>query len=491
MNDLLNLPRQNNLRAMALVMVSAFVLSACSAFSLGSSTKPKEVVNGERKSVLTLEDELSVESDSTKTEVRLPQITGNTDWSQPGGNPAHSMGHLSLGGDLKAIWRTSIGAGTSSKSRISASPVLAGGRIFALDAKTHVAAIDATSGKKIWRTNLTPEEERAADGAGGGLAYDLERIFVATGFGEVIALEAETGTEIWRRSFSVPFHSSPTVTGGRVYVTGVNNQLHALSAFDGTSLWSHRSLTEDEGIFSDTSPAVVDDLVVAPFTSGEIAALRVQNGRQAWTDALTRTGTVSAISNLKVIAARPVVDRGQVIAVSHSGRIVAIDIRSGERIWSRTVASIQTPWVAGNMIFLVSLDGEVMALSRSDGKVQWLTQLQKNSDRRGRKPIIWVGPVLAGNQMIVLSSHGKMVTMSPYTGAIIRESDIGSGVFVSPMVAGETFYFLNNKGNVVAMQGSGSVTAEQAQAMKPKVDEEGKAVAKNKPGFFSRIGNIF
>jgi glutamate dehydrogenase/leucine dehydrogenase len=93
--------------------------------------------------------------------------------------------------------------------------------------------------------------------------------------------------------------------------------------------------------------------------------------------------------------------------------------------------------------------------------------------------------------MIVLSSHGKMVTMSPYTGAIIRESDIGSGVFVSPMVAGETFYFLNNKGNVVAMQGSGSVTAEQAQAMKPKVDEEGKAVAKNKPGFFSRIGNIF
>lgn len=421
MSHQLNMATSPAARSAALALALAFSLSACGGFSLGNQNKSKQIVKGERQSVLTLEDELSVDVSAAQVEIRIPEQASNTEWSQPGGNATHSMGHLTLGGNLKSIWRSSVGKGTTRASRLTASPILAEGRIFTLDARARVNAIDASSGKRIWNVNLTPEKENASDGAGGGLTHDIGRVFVATGFGEVIALDAETGEEIWRRSMIVPFHTAPTASAGRIYITGVNNQLHALSAFDGTSLWSHRSLVENEGIFTDTNPAVVDDLVVAPFSSGEIAALRVQNGRQAWTDALTRTGRLSALSDMKMIAARPVVDRGQVIAVSHSGRIVAIDMRSGERIWGRNVASIQTPWVAGNAIFLISMEGQIMALSRRDGKVLWITQMKNKADSRGRKPILWTGPILAGNQLLAFSTHGRMATLSPFTGAVLSE----------------------------------------------------------------------
>ena len=461
----------------------------------GKNKDAPEIVVGERVSIMTLEEDLSIDAQTVDREITLPAPRLNTEWSQPGGNSTHEMGHLSLKGNLKPIWKTSIGAGTDSKTRLTASPILADGKIFVLDARAHVSAIDAETGKKLWRVKLVPEGEKPASGLGGGLTYAVGQIYVATGFGEVFALDPENGEIIWRKNNVIPFHTAPVAESGRIYVSSVDNQLHALSAFDGRSLWTHRSISEGTGIFLDTNPAVVDDLVIAPFTSGELVALRIQNGQQVWGDALTRSGRMSALSDLKSIAARPVASGGQVYAVSHSGRMVAIDIRTGERIWARNIASIQTPWVVGSQIFNVTIDGELISMARSNGKVRWISQFINKLDPKGKKPVQWVGPILAGNQLIILSSHGRLVSVSPYTGAVMQEVKIGAGVFVSPIVANDTLYVLNDKGNLIAFKGDHEITAAEALAAVPaKVDESGRIDAtgkKNQDSFWGRITRTF
>ena len=75
------------------------------------------------------------------------------------------------------------------------------------------------------------------------------------------------------------------------------------------------------------------------------------------------------------IRGRPVIDRGRVFAVSHSGRMAAIDLRTGDRVWEQEIGSSHSPWVAGDYVFVLANDNELVCLTRDEGKVRWVRQL--------------------------------------------------------------------------------------------------------------------
>ncbi len=476
---------------LGLLLVGSLVLSGCSGFTVfNRGDSNKKVIVGERVAILNLEEDLEVDPRIASQPVRLPLQEANADWPQPGGNATHSMGHLSLDGELRTVWKKSVGAGSSRGARLTASPIVADGKLYVLDAAVRISAVDAKTGKKIWKKDLTPKGEPSAAGAGGGITINLGQLYVATGFGELYALKPDTGEEIWKTALGVPIHNAPVAEAGRVFVATIDNQLHAISGFDGQSLWSHQSISEGAGIFSDTNPAVVEDVVIAPFTSGELIALRVENGLSSWSEVLVRSGRPSTLSDLKAIAARPVADGGQVIAVGHSGRMVAVDIRTGERIWSRNIASVQTPWVAGGYIYNVTIDGQVICLMRRDGRLRWIRELNTEKQKKSKKAIQWVGPVLAGNQLVLFSSKGKMVVLSPYTGEILQTNDIGAGIYTSPVVADDTLYVVNDKAKVIALRGKRKLTAADVIS-ESEVLEDGEQPAEKKEEKKSWFRRIF
>ena len=408
---------------------------------------------GERISVMTLESQLEVDPRIADVEVKLPKPYVNPDWPQPGGYADNAMHHLAASGSLTRLWSVDAGSGTSGIAQLTASPIVAEGRVYVLDAETTVRAFDAASGKQQWKRDLTPEDEDSEEGRGGGVAYEDGRVFVATGFGDVFALDAASGEIVWQQNVGVPYRASPTVNGGRVFTVTYDNQTICLSAADGSVLWRHRGIAESAGILAATAPAVSGSTVIAPYSSGEIYALRVENGNTIWSDSLQRTGNLTSLTELSDIAGRPVIDRGRVIAISHSGRLVTIDMRTGERIWTRDIAGVETPWVSGEFIFLVDLNAQVIALSRRDGRVRWLTQLDRyrNPDAR-RDPISWSGPVLAGDRLIFVSSLGEAVSVSPYTGEVLGTIDLPDGGLIPPIVANETVYILTEDADLVALK---------------------------------------
>ncbi|MDA1132846.1 MAG: PQQ-binding-like beta-propeller repeat protein, partial [Proteobacteria bacterium] len=218
-------------------------------------------------------------------------------------------------------------------------------------------------------------------------------------------------------------------------------------AATGAILWSHVGIQEVAGLVGGASAAVVGDLAIAPYTSGEIFALRPENGRVAWSDSLSRTGRLTALAEISDIAGLPVIDRGLAIVVGHAGRMAAIDVRSGTGVWELDLASVQSPWVAGQFIFAVTVNGEAVAVSRSDGRVRWVHQLPRFENEAAREdPIQWAGPVLAGDRLVFASSAGEVTALSPYDGRLLGTLRLGGGVSVAPIVADETLYILDDRG---------------------------------------------
>jgi outer membrane protein assembly factor BamB len=442
-----------NMRTAFIGFVALAGLTGCDTISDLVSSETGSRLPGERISVMALERSLEADPRIATLEVVLPRPYLNADWPQPGGYADNAMHHLQASGGLDELWSTSAGSGSGGASLLATAPIMADGRVYVLDAESSARAFDATTGKTIWDVELTPEDEDDDEGRGGGIAFENGRLFVTTGFGEVVALDAASGEEIWRTQAGTPYRAAPTVNGGRVFTITSDNQMICVNAADGEILWRHRGITESAGILAATSSAVSGSIVIAPYSSGELFALRVENGNSLWSDSLTRTGNVTSLTELNDIAGRPVIDRGRVYAVSHSGRAVSIDIRTGERVWTRNIAGVQTPWVAGGFIFIVTLDAEVVALSRRDGRIRWIQQLARYENEESRRgPIQWSGPVLAGDRLVLVSSTGEAASLSPYTGELLGEIELPDGVFVAPILANETLYVLTDDARLVALK---------------------------------------
>ncbi|HEX2594420.1 MAG TPA: PQQ-binding-like beta-propeller repeat protein [Rhizomicrobium sp.] len=460
----------------AVIATAAISLTGCNVLdTVGgwfASDNKKSKLRGERISVMALDESMQVDASLKDTPVVLPPPYANDAWPQPGGYASNAMYHLQASGPLNVLWEQDAGKGSDTSSQLTAAPVVADGRVFVLDSAAHVFAFDAKSGKPLWGKTLAPKGGSASfintatfgmfgtdtridptKGFGGGVAYDDGKIFATTGFGNVVAMDASNGKELWKTELGVPIVNAPTANGGRVFVSSSDNHFVALAETDGRQLWDHTGITVTAGILNSTSAAVAGDFVVVPYSSGELFALRSQNGRLSWSDTLTRSGTITALSELDDIAGRPVIDRDLVFAISHSGVMAAVRLSTGDRAWSRDITSVQTPWVAGDFIYVLTTDAQVLCLTRGEGKVKWMHQLQRwvDDDSKG-DPIVWAGPVLVSDRLILVSSHGTAVSVSPYTGELLGRVDIPGGVFIAPVVANGTMYLYTNRANLVALR---------------------------------------
>lgn len=405
---------------------------------------------GERISVLQLGRTIEADPRLSDLEVTLPPAERNGAWPQAGGYPNHALGHLALSDSPREVWRVSIGDGSSSTRRLMARPVVAEGRVFTLDTDFDVAAFDEGTGREIWRTDVTPESERG-EALGGGVAFADGKLFAATGYGELLALDAAGGGILWRTRVGVPMRAAPTVIDGRVFVVSVDNQAFAYQASDGQQIWTHTGILETASLLGAASPAADGSLVVVPYSSGELFALRVENGRPAWSDSLAAVRRIGALSGLADIRGMPVIDRGLVLAISHSGRMAAIDERSGARAWEQEIGGVEMPWVAGDFIYLLTNEGELTALTRQAGRIRWVTPLDRWEDPQDRTGTIeWAGPVLAGGRLWLANTREELVSVSPADGQVLSTTELPAAAFLAPVVANGTLYVLTDDGTLIA-----------------------------------------
>ncbi|ODA66472.1 Outer membrane protein assembly factor BamB precursor [Methyloligella halotolerans] len=431
---------RGGISAFKLALASSFVigLAGCGASSLNPFEKEETKLPGERIAIIPDQDY----KPETSRSVSLPAARANSAWPQPGGSASNSLGHLALAPNLSKRWEVSIGAGSSKHGRLSAVPIVYGDRIYTLDAEGTVSAFSASSGGKIWSATTTPENESGSEGFGGGLAMDSGRLYATTGFGTVVAFDAGSGAIAWTTRTGKPIRSSPTVANGKIFFVSTDSVVHCLSASNGAEVWNQHGLPEPASLLSNASPAVSGNTVVAAFPAGDLGAFQVGNGKPQWTESLSSRSSTTA-SGMLADPARPVIDQGIVFGVSHGGRMLASSLSSGARRWSKTIASTQMPWPAGDAVFVVDVHGKLLALSRSDGAIRWVSELPKSSH--------WSGPVLAGGRLWLVSSEGLLVGADARTGQVATEINLEQTVLIAPIVVSGRMYILTDEAELIAL----------------------------------------
>jgi len=447
------IPAFAGMTQVCVLLVLLLSLTAChSLFGKDDADSDKPKDEGKRVSALDVSKKPSADKGVTDFKPNLPTPVANKDWPQAGGSTTHTLPQPALSPNPDVIWRADIGNGTSGYFRLLARPVISGGKVFTLDARGTVSAFSMANGDRAWRFDTTPTDRDEA--MGGGLGITNNRLYVTTGFGEVIALNAADGKVIWRKMIGKPFRADPTIADDRVYVLSIDNELTALSAKDGNVEWHHNGIAESATLMGASSPAVDGDSVVVAYSSGEIFNLRAQNGRVAWTDVLAVPAQVGALPAIADIRGLPVIDRGRVYAVSHSGRMAAIDQRTGDRVWEVDVGGINTPVVAGDAVFILSNDNELMALTRESGRIVWIKELQhlKDPTDRDSTPMFWQGPVLAGGRLWLTNSLGHLVAFDPNDGGQRADIEVADSFFIPPIVANNMMVLVSDDGRVMGLR---------------------------------------
>jgi outer membrane protein assembly factor BamB len=428
-----------------LALLLCALVAGCSWFE-----KKKEPLPGVRISVLGLDRQLEPDPQLAAKPIALPPPTPNADWPEPGGEPDHAMHRLMLSGSLAPLWSVRVGEGSERYTHVMAPPIVANGRVYAMDGGSKLGAFDAASGKQLWQVDLKPKGA-GDDGFGGGVAFWQGRLYAATGYGEVLALDPGSGKILWRHAVDTPIHAAPTVAEGRIYAVNVDNELAVLATTDGHRLWGHNGLPETAGLLGGASPAVEGEVAVVPYSSGELYALTTAAGRPLWSESLAETRRADAVSALADIRGRPVIDGNRVLAIGHSGRMEAIDLRTGNRVWEQEIGSTQSPWPVGDWVYVLTNNGELLCLTRDTGKVRWLQQLRRWRDEKKKAdPIWWVGPVLGDDRLIVASSDAGMEEISPEDGKPLGQQKLPAPAFIAPVIAGGTLYILTDDATLSA-----------------------------------------
>lgn len=435
-----------NIKKIIGILSFALLLSGC-----GGDADEDKVLPGERLSVLAFQKELEPDQVLSVSQMALPEAWNNQFWPQAGGYPSHAMGHLALGETIQKVWSASIGDGGSRDTPLLSSPVVADGVVFTLDVKSQLTAFDAQNGKKKWRVSLVPKKQKKQAMPGGGIAHAGGRLYVTTPYGQVFAIDPVEGKTLWVKDLSAVAHAAPSVANDRVFIMTIDSKLFCFDAATGTPLWNYAGIAETTNLLGGASPAIDQSVVVAAFSSGELLAFRIENGSALWSDnlaAVKRAGSVNTIADIRGL---PVIDRGIVFAISYNGRMAAIDLRSGERIWQREIAGAETPFAAGDTLFVLTSSQQLAALSRETGNIRWILALPQFEDSKNRKdPIIWTGPVLAGGRLIMASSTGLIVEADPVSGEKKKEWKAPGDIHLPPVVANSTLYLMTEGGTLAA-----------------------------------------
>lgn len=403
---------------------------------------------------LALEQEtLQADPNMASVAIILPDPTPLASWGQAGSRPSKVVGHVAAASEFEIDWRVSAVRGTNRSSALTTPPVSDGEAIYVLDAEQMVSAFEVENGRRIWRTRLRSDSRRDRASIGGGIAVEGDKIIVASGYGFVAALNREDGEEIWRRDTSAPMTGSPTVKDGQIFVAAQNNEILALDLETGIVNWSDQAISEDARVLASPSPAAIENLVIAPYSSGEVIAYLDANGRRLWVDALAAASQLTPISSINDIPARPVLSYGVVFASSQSGVTAAIDGQSGNRIWTQAIGSVQAPALVGEFLFVAGIDGRVACLDRNTGNVVWISQLRQfRNERKKTGRVTYAGPILASGQVVVANSLGELHALSPQTGEVEKTLRLGSAVFLEPISVGDKLFILTDNGRLIAIR---------------------------------------
>lgn len=339
---------------------------------------------------------------------------------------------------VKELWQVRVGSGLG-KDHTELVPFIAGDVVYSTDVRGRVRAWARTDGRKRWAVKLdTP----VTGGVGGGDGL----IVVGTKKGQVVALHAVDGTPAWRVDISTAILAPPAVGMGVVVVQSVDDRLFGLAVRDGARLWVYDQITSPPLTLRGTSaPVIFQDIVLTGFSSGRVVALDLKEGRSLREFPVTLPGGRNEIERLVDVDSSPVVANGLMFAASYQGKIIAVDTRTGENLWTREVSTYTGMDVDQSNVYLTDEHGNVVAFDQRSGASVW--RQDKLHGRKLNKPSFVNGYIAVGD------FEGYVHWLAPNDGRFVARHRVGdAAIRAKALVDRGTLFVINQDGALAALE---------------------------------------
>ncbi len=428
-------------------MRNIFYIILLSIFVIFSCTKNETIEeNTNSFSILAYDAEVSETLGLNIEDIRIDPPREVNYWSQHFQNPANNLNNIF---SLSAIEnKTKLVSGSKGALNII-QPIYFNDTICYILPKGFLECKSLKSNEKIFSIDIKVNGNKKYEIIRGGLAYFDNKVLLVDAYGQILLIDANDGSKIWEKKIEFSILSPPLIYRNQILFISSDNRLFSLSFETGEVVWSFQTVAEDKKSLITASPIAFENIIIAPFSNGELVAFTNDTGRPLWSENVSK---ISSLSNFDIrdISASPVLLNNTIFSVSTNGKLISTNAINGKRNWAIDLSGYRTPTVSGGQIYVIDEDGKLICLNKNTGEVFWITELNKYIKGQKAKDLnLWLGPYLINNLLYNISYFGELKTVSPMTGEVLSSDNIGvKGIILPPVILSNKVFIMDENSNV-------------------------------------------
>jgi outer membrane protein assembly factor BamB len=338
---------------------------------------------------------------------------------------------------IKKLWSAGVGNGQG-KGLYRLQPVISGDVIYAASADGELRAFDRSRGKALWKASLdTP--------LSGGVGVYGDALLLGTSEGAVLRTDANSGEIIWSTQLRGEVLSPPQGNGRVVIAQTYDGKLQGLDFDSGELLWTYDSNVPVLTVRGTSVPLVSNDRVYAGFANGRVVAFEAQTGSILWEERVAISQGRSEIERIVDVDGTMELLGKELYAASYQGRVVAIDVSAGRKVWQQDVSSFSGVSQGFGNVYVADEDGTLTAYLRNGQGVRW------TQNALGYRELSRPTPV--SSYVAVADFEGYVHVISQVDGTFVGRVKVdGKGARADMLSDGNVLYVYGNSGKLVAYE---------------------------------------
>lgn len=313
-------------------------------------------------------------------------------------------------------------------------PALLGNRVYLVDAKGGLYAVDGDTGKTIWKVAL---DAAIIGGVGAGDG----KIMVTTDDGLLLVHSALDGAFLWMFNLNAESLSPAQANSELVLVQSIDGVLRGLSASTGEQAWSYKADLPALTLRGESTPILLDKAVFAGFANGKVVAIDPKSGNVAWEQRVALPQGKTELERVVDVDGQLVLDAGKIYATSYQGRLVVLQASNGRTLWSKDLSSYRSVTDGGNALIAVDDQGHILAFDKNTGLELW-----RQEGLFFRQP---TNPVMVSGRIAVADYQGYVHFLAPEDGRFVARSQVNSSGIKGPIKAeSDKLYVYGNNGRL-------------------------------------------
>ena len=422
-----------NLRLISFLLLLSTL--SCSFFD-----EKEKILPGKRVNVFEFDDNVILKSND---KINISQSENIQSWSQQYQNERNHLFHFKSKSRLRLKKKIKLNDIAFDKIDHVTVPVFTENHAYYGDNDFNIYSLNLKTGKSDWKTKLEKEKDENVPFIG-GFALHKNLLIVTTGLGNIYALDSKDGKVVWRKNFLAQFSRPPLIYNGIIFVVSDDNQTFSLNISKGQLIWTHAGNLEEVSIIGGSKPVAFENMIIVSYSSGEVYALNAKDGTLLWFDNVT-SGNYFNKSSLNDIQSPLSIVDDKLFVPSFSDKFIVYELSNGNEVWSIQLSSLNPIVISGETIYLIDTSGRLLCLNKSSGKLLWAVQL-KVSDQGD--VISWYGPLLTSNKLLLGSSSGTVISISPYSGKLLSKINFSEELVANPIQLGEQIMFISKEGTL-------------------------------------------